>query len=371
MSGFACLVILGSKESFISNLAQERVIVLIAKPFLSDSMKKMICAVRIIAFILSLELGSAPAKAIALEKITASYGAISGSSAPIWVAKEARLFEKQGLEVDLVYIPGPRNIMALVGGSVQFANHSGVPALESYKRGADATLIASPMDRVDHSLVVQKNITNIDDLRGKVLGFSSAGSLTDVVLREGLRLNGLSERDVTLLAVGDLSARLSGIRNGRLHGAIIAGIQFVTASNMGFRQLIDFSKLPIEIAGSGIIARRSYLLKNPDTTLKFLKGWIEGIYIFKSNPQFSRNAIKKYVATQEPEILDAIYTTYKDKLVLKPVPRLAVVKYMASLLSRSYAGVPDVNPEGFIEPRFMSDLEKSGFFEEMNRRYLK
>jgi NitT/TauT family transport system substrate-binding protein len=188
-------------------------------------MMRMLYASRTIAaFILSLGLVSAPTKAIALEKITASYGAISGSSAPIWVAKQARLFEKQGLEVDLVYIPGPRNIMALVGGSVEFANHSGVPALESYKRGADATLVASPMDRVDHSLVVQKNITNIDDLRGKVLGFSSAGSLTDVVLREGLRLNGLSEKDVTLLAVGDLSARLSGIRNGRLHGAIIAGI---------------------------------------------------------------------------------------------------------------------------------------------------
>jgi hypothetical protein len=77
------------------------------------------------------------------------------------------------------------------------------------------------------------------------------------------------------------------------------------------------------------------------------------------------------VSTEEPEILEAIYTNYKDKLSLKPVPRLAVVKYMASLLSRSYAGAQDINPEGFIEPRFINDLEKSGFFEEMNRRYQK
>jgi ABC-type nitrate/sulfonate/bicarbonate transport system substrate-binding protein len=332
---------------------------------------KIIHTVRIILLVLSLEPLSAPAKAIALEKITASYGAISGSSAPIWVAKEAHLFEKQGLDVDLVYIPGPRNIMALVGGSVQFANHSGVPALESYKRGSDATMIASPMDRVDHSLVVQKSISNVDELRGKVLGFSSAGSLTDVVLREGLRLNGLSEKDVTLLAVGDESARLSGIRNGRLHGAIISGIQLASASKMGFRQLIDFSKLPIEIAGSGIVARRSYLVKNPDISLRFLKGWVEGIYVFKSNPQLSRNAIKKYVATQDQEVLETIYAIYKDKLALKPVPRLAVVKYMAGLLSRNYAGPQDVNLETFAEPRFVNDLEKSGFFDEMNRRYQK
>ena len=322
-------------------------------------------------FILAFGLASAPIKAQALEKISAGYGAISGSSAPIWVAKEARLFEKYGLEVDLVYIPGPRNIMALVGGSIQFANHSGVPALESYKRGSDAALIASPMDRVDHSLVVQKSIGRIEDLRGKILGFSSAGSLTDVVLREGLRLNGISEKDVTLLSVGDLSARLSGIRNGRLHGAIIAGIQLATASSMGFRQLIDFSKLPIEIAGSGIIGRRSYLVKNPDTSLNFLKAWIEGIYTFKSNPQLSRSSIKKYVATSDNEVLEMIYAMYKDKLSTKPVPRLTVVKYMASLLSRSYTGGQDLSPEGFIEPKFINELEKSGFFEEMNRRYEK
>jgi ABC-type nitrate/sulfonate/bicarbonate transport system substrate-binding protein len=219
--------------------------------------------------------------------------------------------------------------------------------------------------------VVQKSISNVDELRGKVLGFSSAGSLTDVVLREGLRLNGLSEKDVTLLAVGDESARLSGIRNGRLHGAIISGIQLASASKMGFRQLIDFSKLPIEIAGSGIVARRSYLVKNPDISLRFLKGWVEGIYVFKSNPQLSRNAIKKYVATQDQEVLETIYAIYKDKLALKPVPRLAVVKYMAGLLSRNYAGPQDVNLETFAEPRFVNDLEKSGFFDEMNRRYQK
>jgi ABC-type nitrate/sulfonate/bicarbonate transport system substrate-binding protein len=72
--------------------------------------------------------------AASLDRINASYGAISGSMAPIWVAKEARLFEKQGLDLNLVYISGgPRSIMSLIGGSVQFVNHSGMPALERIK----------------------------------------------------------------------------------------------------------------------------------------------------------------------------------------------------------------------------------------------
>src|SRR5437870_11954431 len=161
---------------------------------------------------------AAPRDADAAEKINASYGAISGSMAPIWVAKEARLFEKQGLDLNLVYISGgPRSIMSLLGGSVQFVNHSGMPALEAYQRGADTAMIASPLNTLEHSLVVQKNITTTEQLRGKVMGISALGSLTDIVLREGLRLNNLSEKDVTILPVGDLGARLSGLQSGRVH----------------------------------------------------------------------------------------------------------------------------------------------------------
>src|SRR5688572_22822103 len=133
-------------------------------------------------------VSAVPVPAPSLERVNASYGAISGSMAPIWVAKEARLFDKQGLDLNLVYISGgPRSIMSLIGGSVQFVNHSGMPALEAYQRGADTAMIASPMNQLEHSLVVQKTITSTEQLRGKVMGISTLGSLTDIILREGLR----------------------------------------------------------------------------------------------------------------------------------------------------------------------------------------
>jgi len=310
------------------------------------------------------------ARAATLEKVNASYGAISGSMAQTWIAKEARLFEKYGLDVNLVYISGgPRSIMSLIGGSVQFVNHSGMPALEAYQRGADTVLIASPMNQLEHSLVVHKSITSAEQLRGKVLGMSTAGSLTDILLREGLRLNGISEKDVTIIPVGDLGARLSGLQTGRLHGAIIAGIQTMTASKMGFKSLIDYSKLPIEISGSGILVRRSYVAKNPDITLKFLKAWIEGLYIYKAKPEIAITVLKKYVATQDNEVLNAIYNLYKERLTYKPTPQLRVAKSMLYLLSRSSPEVANVNPDGFIEARYVNELESSGFFDEMARQY--
>lgn len=305
-----------------------------------------------------------------VEKVNASYGAISGSMMPIWVTKEAKLFEKQGLELNLVYISGgPRAIMSLIGGSVQFVNHSGMPALEAYQRGADTALIASPMNQLEHSLVVQKNITSVEQLRGKILGMSAAGSLTDILLREGLRLNGIAEKDVTILPVGDLGARLSALQTGRLHGVIVAGVQTLAATKMGFKQLIDFSKLPIEISGSGILVRRAYVMKNQDTTLKFLKAWIEGIYLVKTRPEFTLGVLRKYGATQDIEVLNSIYGHYKDKLDTKPFPLGRVAKSMFYLLSRTNPEIPAGNPEGFVDTRFINQLESAGFFDEMNRQY--
>ena len=311
-----------------------------------------------------------PTSLPAADKITASYGAISGTMAPIWIAKEAHLFEKQGLDFSLVYIPGgPRSIMSLIGGSIQFVNHSGLPALEAYQRGADTVMLASSMNQLEHAVVAQKSIANAEQLRGKILGISAQGSLTDILMREGLRLNGIGEKDVTIIPVGDEGGRLSSLQTGRVQAVIISGIHRLTATKMGFREVIDFSKLPIQVSGSTILTRRSYAQKFPDLTIRFLKAWIEGTYLFKGNREFSIGVLKKYVANKDTELLNAIYEQHREGLSSKPFPYVEVVKSMMQLLSRTRSDIPSASPEGFVEGRFMKELEAAGYFDEMNRKY--
>ncbi len=305
-----------------------------------------------------------------LERITASYGSISGTQSPVWVAKEKGLFEKEGLDVNLVYIPGgPRSVMAMLGGSVQFVIHSAMPSLEAYMGGADTVLIGTSMNHLDHYLVVPSSINSPQDLRGKIIGVSALGSLTDIALREALRLNGLSEREVTILSVGDLSARMGALRTGAIQGTLLIGAQAAAAAKMGFRLLIDFSKLPIEISTSSILSRRTYVLNNPETTMKFLRAWVEGTYLFKANRKVAIDVLRKYTRTQDPEVLDSVYERYRSLILSKPVPSLSVVKSMLRILSRTRPTGRDVNLENFIELRFLEELDKSGFFDEMGARY--
>lgn len=311
-----------------------------------------------------------PDHARAADKLDASYGAVSGSMAPIWVAKEARLFERQGFDFNLVYIPGgPRSIMSLIGNSVQFVNHSGMPALEAYQRGADTVMIASSMNQLEHAVMADKSITSVEQLRGKVLGISALGALTDIIMREALRYHGISEKEVTIIPVGDEGARLSSLQTGRVQAVIISGIQRRTAARLGFRLVIDLAKLPIEVSGSSILARRSYVAQNHESTLKFLKAWIEGAFLFKAKPDFALDVLKKYVANRDTEVVSAIYELNKQTLSTKPVPYVRVVKSMMQLLARTRPELTNANPEGFVETRFINELDKSGFFDEMTRLY--
>jgi ABC-type nitrate/sulfonate/bicarbonate transport system substrate-binding protein len=303
----------------------------------------------------------------ALEKITVSYGSISGTQSPVWVAKEKGLFEKYGLDASLIYISGgPRSVMALLGGSVQFVIHSAMPSLEAYLGGADTVLVGSSMNHLDHYLVVHPSITRVQDLRGKIIGISALGSLTDTAVREALRVNELSDRDVTVLAVGDLGARMVGLQNGTIHGTLLIGAQAATAARMGFRLLIDFSKLPFEVATSSILSRRAYVLKNHDTALKFVKAWIEATYFFKANREAGVAIMRKYTRTDDAEILASIYSRYRNLILSRPEPTIETVKSMVRLIPRSR---PGANPDGFLEPRFVRELDASGFFEEMSKQY--
>jgi NitT/TauT family transport system substrate-binding protein len=345
----------------------------ILNSFCADRRKKMNCfllrlTVICTAFAL---LRSLPAPgAAAAEKINASYGAISGTMAPIWAAREARLFDKQGLDVNLVYIPGgPRSIMSLIGNSLEFVNHSGMPALEAYQRGAETAMIASSLNQLEHAVMAHKSITSVEQLRGKIIGMSAPGALTDIALREALRFHGISDKEVTIIPVGDEGARLVSLQTGRVQAVIISGIQRLTATRMGFRPVIDLAKLPIEVAGSSILARRSYLAQNPEIALKFLKAWIEGVFLFKAKPEFGLGVLKKYVANKDPEVLSAIYELNKQQLSTKPAPYVRVVKSMMQLLARTRPDLPSANPEDFVEPRFINELERAGFFEEMSRQY--
>jgi ABC-type nitrate/sulfonate/bicarbonate transport system substrate-binding protein len=311
-----------------------------------------------------------PSATAAFDKLVVSYGALTGGQAPLWLAKEARLYEKHGLDVNLVYVSSSfQPVMGLLSGSTQFMNYSALPSFEAYLRGADTVLLASAADRVEHHLVVHPSITSINDLRGKTIGIGSLGSLIDVVLREGLRLSGISDKEVTIVPVGDSAARISSLQIGKVQGTAVNGAYLLVAHKSGYKTLIDFTKLPIEVSTSSILSTKSYVTKNFDTTLKFLKAWTEGLFMFRANREIGIKILRKYTRIDDAEIIEAVYNQYRDINKATARPSLDVVHSMHRLLSMMRPQKTGRNPDGFVELSFFRELETSGFLERIKRQY--
>ena len=171
-------------------------------------------------FVLIYLLSMASAAESQLAPIRIAYATTSGIRAPLWIAEEARLFEKYGLDAKLINIPsGNTAISALVSGEVDVVSGSGSASIIAAGRGLPVVIVGS-FGSTTYKLVANPGVT---DLRGKTVGTSRIGSTTDFALRRALSKLGLTpDKDVKILAtgIGEADKRIMLMLQGRMEGTL-------------------------------------------------------------------------------------------------------------------------------------------------------
>jgi len=137
----------------------------------------------------------------------------AGSSSVLWIAKDAGIFKKHGLDVNVIYIEGtPKALMSLFAGELQVVAGTGPAVASARVRGADASMIMGFEVYLPYYLIATPTIKSIEDLKGKVGANHSAATSADFAMRLGLRNIGLDpERDVNLRVVGAINHRVFGV----------------------------------------------------------------------------------------------------------------------------------------------------------------
>lgn len=150
------------------------------------------------------------------------YVTIAPNTSPMWIAEAAGLYSKHNLRIEHVYIPGGSVIIqAMLSGDVKIANLAPVSAITAWTKGADLALVATHVTRSELTVVTTARLGKIEDLKGKRIGVSRFGSITDVALREAHRFYQLyPERDVIILQTGSQGARLASLKAGSLDAAV-------------------------------------------------------------------------------------------------------------------------------------------------------
>lgn len=295
------------------------------------------------------------------------YVSLSPTAGPLWIAYEAGLFKKNNLSAELLYIPGGSTIIqAIISGDVKVANMAPPAAIGAWAKGFDLTLIASGVDQLLETVVTGPVIKSVADLKNRKIGVSRFGSLTDMALREALRQYKLNpDKDVTILQTGGEATRFAALTSGAIDGAMLSGDKLVQAEKLGYHVVIDLSKLPIYYPVNGVIASKKFIAGNRDTVRGFLRAWVEGIKLFKTDKELSLKVLAKYLKIDDRSVLDKGHEIYRPVYKRIPSGDRRAVKFALDQMAREMPELTKVNADDFIDNSILAELEKSGFIDQI------
>jgi NitT/TauT family transport system substrate-binding protein len=318
---------------------------------------------------LSLLLFASPVGAQELKKIKIGYPAISYNQIHIWVAKDAGLFRRHGLDAEIVFFRGGQMAtQALVAGDPPIVNIGTV--VQAGLQGHDVVLIGSSENAYNYSVVARQGTTQIEQLKGKRLGVSGFGSAShnaSLILLKKFNLE--PNKDVGLVVAGPTSDRLSAVDAGRIDATLLTPSELPRSRKQGLVEVYDLADLGIEVQGNGFATSRSFIKSQRDTVLGALKGYVEAIHYIHRNRDEARKIVAKYLRLTDAEVLDATYTAFVKTVSKKPTPTLKGIQFMLDEVAGKMPNAKTARPEQFVDLSLLQQLEKEGFFAEMTKRY--
>lgn len=235
-------------------------------------------------------------------RLKAAYSSESSWSLATWVAYDAGLFKKYGLSVDLVLIRSAATITAaLIAGETPMIQLGGNGTIQAALQGADTVNVQTLVPIIPQSLVVTADIKSPEDLKGKRLGVSRFGALSDLVIRHYLRKFGLDPaKDVTIIQVGGIPELLAAMKAGAISGGSLSPPVLSAAKKAGFKELGDFESLDYKYPAVAIATTRSFIQRQRSTALNFLRAEIERHSRHSNAKEFRREHPQKIYAHQRP-----------------------------------------------------------------------
>ena len=306
-------------------------------------------------------------KAEPQERVRIAYSSTDSLNGIWTIAHEAGFYKKNGLDADVVYI-GSSTVAAaaVVSQDVQLANIAGSVVANSGVRGGDLVSVACFVNSLAYELVVLESIKSPEDLKGKSIGISRFGSVSDVAARELLKGIGLRPgEDVTILQVGGASERAAGFSR-----KIIAGFPSppgnveLIPGGLPHRVLADMADFPKPYPLPFIcaVATKSYVAKNRGAVKRAVMALIEASHYSKTNKEETQKIVAKYLRGANKAYLESSYQSTVKILERVPYTTREGMKIQLDEALKQSPG-SKVTVDSLIDDSIVREIEKEGFID--------
>lgn len=301
------------------------------------------------------------------DKIRLAYSSTDALNSIWTVAHDAGFYKKHGLDADVIYIGSTTiSVAAILAGDVQIGNAAGSGVALAAVRGADLVSVACFINALVYELVVQDTVKSPEDLRGKSIGISRFGSVSDVAARELLKGIGLKPmEDVNILQIGGASDRAAAFSRGAIAGfPSPPGNVHLAGKLTPHRILVNMADLekPFPLPFICAVTTKSYLAKKRDTVKRTVMALIEAAHYFKTNKEGTQKVIAKYLRGANKAYLEDAYRATAKLMERVPYTTREGVKIQLDQALKHSPG-SKVTVDDLIDDSIVRQIEKEGFID--------
>jgi NitT/TauT family transport system substrate-binding protein len=312
-------------------------------------------------------------RAGAQDKLRMGLSSVSALHSAMWIAEQKGLFRKHGIEAEIIVTGqgGTAGISALLANDIQLVSVAGDALVGAALQGADLVMIAGVVNKGLQRLMTRPEIKRPAELKGKRVGVTRIGAVSHSVLLMILKRWNMAPTDVQIMQVGSSPNMLASMDKGGLDAAVITIPSMFVAEDRGYRVLLDLGDTDIFYLQTMVATTRSFIKNNRDKTLRFLKGYLEGIAFFKQNRRESLQVVKKKLrieAEQERNLeraFDLLDAKYYESL---PYPSMRGVETVLGFVEKDHPKAKTADPKSFVDESLLREVDRSGFIKTLYQK---
>lgn len=330
----------------------------------------MVVRTALLAIAVLLSAWTIAARAQTPTTVSLGYSGSGISTDLLGVIERSRLWTRRGLDVRPVYFnSGTTLTQAMLGGYIVISD-SDVPAQLNLKVAGlmDVSIIGVTVNRLEHFFVTRGQIKSVEELKGKKVAISRFGSASDLTTRMVLRYWKLDpEKDLAIIQSGNTPTRIAALVAGQVDAALVSpdSIHRILASNC-CRVLADLSEIPLDYARFGLVVPTAFIKKQRDVLRRYLEGYVEGIYLFKTRPELAKEVLQRIEGVSDAQTLQWIYERNARSLRENPAPDVKGIQNALESIGTPKAR--GAQAKDFIDGSLMEEIQKSGFIAKLYGR---
>jgi len=295
---------------------------------------------------------------------------VTSSALSLWIAKEQGFFQKYGVEVRTILIPGGQSLISsLMAGDIHLVFTTGVPVLSAVAQGSDIKMLTSTSNRLSWKLMANPQIRKAQDLRGKRIGVQSIVGSTWMNSMLALEVLGLEPKrdNISFLPTGDPPTMSQALEVGRIDAAVLDPALSRRLVSKGFSLVIDLAQENVFFPGLGFGATRAYIEQHAAVVERVVTALTESIafVLAPANKPAVLASIVKNLRLKEPALAEDGYQDQTLLLIRKPYPSLEGLRNAQRLMALQSPRIAALKIEEIVDPRFVQKLDKSGFIDRL------